>query len=107
MTVILCISYNIMATICIGTIAVRGLPGKGFGGPGSGKGSTLLLNKSASCSTRWLDSNMASADKSSSVTKSTKNIFVYTFYINTSSENCIDCLMYKLYYNLILIYDLR
>lgn len=52
MTVILCISYNIMATICIGTIAVRGLPGKGFGGPGSGKGSTLLLNKSASCSTR-------------------------------------------------------
>lgn len=45
------ILYNIMAMICIGTMAVRGLPGKGFGGPGSGKGSTLLLNKSASCST--------------------------------------------------------
>jgi len=40
-----------MATICIGTMAVRGFPGKGFGGPGSDKGSTLLLNKSASCST--------------------------------------------------------
>lgn len=40
-----------MATICIGTYAVRGLPGKGCGGPGSGKGSTRLLNKSANCST--------------------------------------------------------
>jgi len=27
-----------MATTCIGTYAVRGLPGKGCGGPGSGKG---------------------------------------------------------------------
>jgi len=40
-----------MATICIGTDAVRGLPGKFCGSPGSGKGSTLLLNKSANCST--------------------------------------------------------
>jgi len=40
-----------MATTCIGTDAVRGLPGKLCGGPGSGKGSTLRLNKSANCST--------------------------------------------------------
>lgn len=67
-----------MATICIGTYAVRGLPGKGCGGPGSGRGSTRLLNKSANCSTLWLDSSMASADKSSRVTKSTKrNICIY------------------------------
>lgn len=40
-----------MATTCIGRYAVLGLPGKGCGGPGSGNGSTLLLNKSANCST--------------------------------------------------------
>lgn len=46
--------------------------GREVGRPGSLSGSRFCLKTSANCSIRWEDSNIASADKSSNVTKSTK-----------------------------------
>lgn len=46
--------------------------GSDEGGPGSLSGSCFCLNISANCSIRCDDSSMASADKSSKVTRSTK-----------------------------------
>lgn len=51
--------------------------GKDEGGPGSLIGSCFCLNISASCSILWEDSNMASAERSSRVTKSTRKIHYF------------------------------
>lgn len=54
--------------------AFRTVIGRDEGGPGSLKGSCFCLNISANCSIRCDDSSMASAERSSNVTRSTKKI---------------------------------
>lgn len=80
--------YNITAIIWKKQEAFLGFPGSGWGGPGSLSGSCLWRYTSANKAIRSLDSNIASEDSSSSVTKSTvgnrnSRILskVYVFYI--------------------------
>ena len=56
---------------CVKQFACLNFGGNATGGPGSDNGSWAWLKVSASCSILWLDSSIASADRSSNVTRST------------------------------------
>jgi hypothetical protein len=64
-------TYIIRTKHCVKQFACLNFGGNATGGPGSDNGSWAWLNVSASCSILWLDSSIASADRSSSVTRST------------------------------------
>lgn len=65
-------TYIQSVRIWVNTLALFMVAGGTPGGPGSARASCLLLNISTRPSTRWLDSNIASAERLSSVTRSTE-----------------------------------
>jgi hypothetical protein len=64
-------TYIIRTKHCVKQFACLNFGGNATGGPGSDNGSWAWLNVSASCSILWLDSSIASAERSSNVTRST------------------------------------
>jgi len=64
-------TYIIRTKHCVKQFACLNFGGNATGGPGSDSGSWAWLKVSASCSILWLDSSIASADRSSNVTRST------------------------------------
>jgi hypothetical protein len=72
-TVVKCsnFTYMIRTKHCVKQFACLSFGGNATGGPGSDSGSWAWLNVSASCSILWLDSSIASAERSSNVTRST------------------------------------
>jgi hypothetical protein len=64
-------TYIIRTKHCVKQFACLNFGGNATGGPGSDNGSWAWLKVSASCSILWLDSSIASAERSSNVTRST------------------------------------